>query len=91
MGKFVTIKDRCRGRLVEVPSHGEATREKRIQIVSHNIQVIREELGYIPPLYPQSDAYVSDWIDQSDRTIGWIEKLTAAISKLPEDTQFPSP
>ena len=91
MSKLVTIKDRCRGRLMDLPPHKEATREKRIEIVSHNIQVMREELGYIPPLYPQSDVDVSDWIYQSDRTINRIVELTAAISKLPVQSEFPAP
>jgi len=86
-----TIKQLCRGRLMALPAHGEATREERIRIQCANLQVMREEIGSIPFFYPQSEAEVPEWLDRHDRTTGCLLAAIKAISKLPEDAMLPSP
>lgn len=91
MIKRSTIKQLCRGRLIELPARGEATREERIAIQCANLQIIREEIGAIPFFYPQSEAEVPDWIDKHYRTTGRFLAAIKAISKLPDDAMLPSP
>lgn len=91
MPKRPTIKQLCRGRLKDLPTSGDASREERIAILCANLHVMREEIGEIPFVYPQSEAAVPDWIDQHDRTTGRLAAAIKAISKLPDDTMLPSP
>ena len=89
MKKSPNIKERCRDRLMELPSKSEASRDDRIRILSANIQIMREELGYIPPLYPQSEAEVSEWISDHDQTTDRLSACIEAISKMRVDSSLP--
>lgn len=91
MPKRPTIKQLCRGRLKELPAAGDASRDERIAILSANLQIMREEIGEIPFVYPQSEAEVPNWIDKHDRTTGRLSVAIKAISRLPDDTMLPSP
>ena len=91
MTKLVTIRERCGGRLTPLPSEYEARREERIKAMCDNLQVMREELGQIPALYPQSESEVPKWIDEQDSTLASLSKVINAIAKLPEGTLPPSP
>lgn len=91
MTKLVTIRERCGGRLTPLPSEYEASREERIKVMCDNLQTMREELGQIPPLYPQSECEVPSWIDEQDRTLASLSKTNNAIAKLPEGALLPSP
>ncbi|MDP4573845.1 hypothetical protein Q9K02_01670 [Qipengyuania sp. G39] len=91
MTKLVTIRQRCGGRLTPLPSEYEASRADRIKAVCDNLQIMREELGQIPALYPQSESEVPSWIDEQDSTLNRLSKAMNAIAKLPEGTLLPSP
>lgn len=91
MAKRPTIKELCRGRLLALPSSDEASREERIAIQCANLAVMREEMGEIPSVYPQSEAEVPDWIEQHDRTKERLSRVIKAVSLLPEGTLLPSP
>ena len=89
MSKSPNIKERCRDRLMELPSQSEASRDDRIRILCANIQIMREELGYIPPLYPQSESEVSDWISDHDQATDRLSACIKAISKMRVDSSLP--
>lgn len=91
MTNRATIKQLCHGRLIDLPTAGQATREERIAIQCANFQIMREEIGKIPYFYPQSEADIPAWIDQHDQTIGRLDAAIKAIAKLPEDAMLPSP
>lgn len=89
MRKSPTIKERCRDRLMELPSQTVASRDDRIRILCANIQIMREELGYIPPLYPQSEAEVSEWISDHAQAAERLSACITAISKMRVDSSLP--
>lgn len=89
--RYRTIKEACRGRLLEIPTCHEASREERIAVLRFNLQVMREEMGRIAPFYPQSEKDVPDWIDRHDATTGRLEAVIRKVADLPDDSELPSP